>query len=123
MKIEKFESLVEEALAEIPEKFKKYIKNLAILVEERPPKKIFNFRDISPKSLILGLYHGVPFKHRGPYYGNLPPDVIVIYKEPIESVCRNEEEVQQKIKEVVFHEIGHYFGLSEEDLKLKEDEG
>ena len=66
---------------------------------------------------ILGHYHGVPFKHRGPFYGNIPPDVIVIYQKPIESICSTEEEIKKKVREVVFHEIGHYFGLSEKELR------
>jgi len=117
MKKEKFETIIEEAMAMLPKKFKKYIDNLAVIVEEKPPAEVYRQTGSSPYSRILGLYHGVPFKHRGPYYGNLPPDVIVIYQQPIEEICNSEEEVKQKIKEVVFHEVGHYFGLSDEELR------
>jgi len=117
MKKEKFEKLVEEAMAMLPKKFKKFIDNLAVIVEEKSPTEVYRQTGSSPYSRILGLYHGVPFRHRGPYYGNLPPDVIVIYQEPIEEVCNSEEEVKQKVKEVVFHEVGHYFGLSDEELR------
>ncbi len=117
MKKETFEKLVEEAMTMLPKKFKKYIDNLAVIVEEKPPAEVYRQTRSSPYSRILGLYHGIPFKHRGPYYGNLPPDVIVIYQEPIEEICNSEEEVKQKVKEVVFHEVGHYFGLSDEELR------
>ncbi len=117
MKKETFEKLVAEAFAQLPEKFKKYIENLAVIVEESPPREVYRQTGSSPYSTILGLYHGVPFKHRGPYYGNLPPDVIVIYQKPILEMCRSEEDIKQKIKEVVFHEVGHYFGLSDEELR------
>ncbi|MDH4219046.1 MAG: metallopeptidase family protein [Candidatus Aminicenantes bacterium] len=117
MKKETFEKLVEEAMTMLPKKFKKYIDNLAVIVEEKSPAEVYRQTRSSPYSRILGLYHGVPFKHRGPYYGNLPPDVIVIYQEPIEEICNSEEEVKQKVKEVVFHEVGHYFGLSDEELR------
>jgi predicted Zn-dependent protease with MMP-like domain len=117
MKKEKFETLVEEALTMLPKKFKKYIDNLAVIVEEKPPIEVYRQTGSSLYSRILGLYHGVPFKHRGPYYGNLPPDVIVIYQEPIEEICNSEEEIKHKVKEVVFHEVGHYFGLSDEELR------
>lgn len=117
MKREKFEKLVEEALAQLPKKFRKYIENLAVIVEESPPREVYRQTRTSPYSIILGLYHGVPFKHRGPYYGNLPPDVIVIYQSPILKMCHSEEDIKQKVKEVVFHEVGHYFGLSDEDLR------
>ncbi len=117
MKKETFEKLVEEAMAMLPKKFKKFIDNLAVIVEEKPPAEAYRQTRSSPYSRILGLYHGIPFKHRGPYYGNLPPDVIVIYQEPIEEICNSEEEVKQKVKEVVFHKVGHYFGLSDEELR------
>ncbi len=117
MKREKFEKLAEEALAKIPKKFKKLISNLAVLVEEKASREIFEKTGSTPLSSILGHYHGVPFKHRGPFYGNITPDVIVIYQKPIESICSTEEEIKKKVREVVFHEIGHYFGLSEKELR------
>lgn len=117
MNRKEFEKLVEEAFAQLPKKFKKYIENLAIIVEESPPREVYRQTGSSPYSTILGLYHGVPFKHRGPYYGNLPPDVIFIYQKPIQELCHSEEAIRQKIKEVVLHEVGHYFGLSDEDLR------
>ena len=117
MEREKFEKLAEEALAQIPKKFKKLISNLAVLVEEKASREIFEKTGSSPLSSILGHYHGVPFKHRGPFYGNIPPDVIVIYQKPIESICSTEEDIKKKVREVVFHEIGHYFGLSEKELR------
>ncbi len=115
MDTEKFESLVEEAVTHLPRRFKKYLQNIAVVVEDRPPRQgPGGTRD---RGLLLGLYHGVPLQHRGPYYGNVPPDVIVIYKNSIERICRTDEEVKDKVKEVVLHEIGHYFGLSEEELR------
>jgi predicted Zn-dependent protease with MMP-like domain len=114
---EKFEKLVEEALEKIPKKFKKLLENLAVIVEDNPTREVYDKTGASPYSTILGTYRGVPYKHRGPYYGNIPPDMIVIYQKPIESICFSEEEIKQKIREVVFHEIGHYFGLSEKDLR------
>jgi predicted Zn-dependent protease with MMP-like domain len=117
LKKEKFEKLVEEALSQLPRKFKKYIANLVVMVEESPPREVYRQTGSSPYSTILGVYHGVPFKHRGPYYGNIPPDVIVIYQKPILEMCHSEKDIQQKVKEVVFHEVGHYFGLSDEDLR------
>jgi predicted Zn-dependent protease with MMP-like domain len=117
MEREKFEKLAEEALAQIPKKFKKLISNLVLMVEEKPSPEIFERTGSSRLSSILGHYHGVPFKHRGPFYGNIPPDVIVIYQKPIESICSTEEEIKKKVREVVFHEIGHYFGLSDKELK------
>jgi predicted Zn-dependent protease with MMP-like domain len=121
MEREKFEALVEEALAGIPKKFKKFLDNIAVIVEDKPSRGALARAGASPYSSLLGLYHGVPFKHRGPYYGNLPPDVIVIYQQTIEGICRTDEEIRAKVKEVVLHEVGHYFGLSERELREIED--
>ena len=117
MEKEKFESLVEEALAQLPKKFKKYIENLAVIVEAKPSRESYERTGSSPFSVLLGHYHGVPFKHRGPFYGNIPPDVIVVYQKPIESICSTEEDIKKKVREVIFHEIGHYFGLNDRELK------
>jgi predicted Zn-dependent protease with MMP-like domain len=117
MEKERFEKFVEEAVAQIPKKFKNLLDNLAFMIEEKPPREIYERTGTTPLSTILGHYHGVPFKHRGPFYGNLPPDVIVIYKKSIENTSSTEEEIRKKIKEVVIHEIGHYFGLSEKELR------
>ncbi len=106
---EKFEAIIEKVVSSLPRAFRKRIKNLSIMVESWPSEK-------DRGKMILGFYHGVPFPHRGPFYGNVTPDLIVIYQGPIETLCHSEEEVEEKVKEVVFHEIGHYFGLSEAKL-------
>jgi predicted Zn-dependent protease with MMP-like domain len=108
MEKKKFEGLVEDALDKLPEEFKELIDNVTVIVEDRPSREVYKRTGSPPFSYIFGLYHGVPYKHRGPFYGNLPPDVIVIYQEPIERYCSSE---------VVKHEIGHYFGMKDPELK------
>lgn len=121
MERKRFEKFVEEALGSIPKKFKKRLQNLAVIIEDRPSSEVYRSTGKSAFSSILGLYHGVPFKHRGPFYGNLPPDVIVIYQKTIEDICYSDEEIRKKVKEVVLHEVGHYFGLSEKELNQIEE--
>jgi predicted Zn-dependent protease with MMP-like domain len=104
---ERFQQLVEEAMKNIPRRYSRRIQNVAIMVEDFPP----------PGQNLLGLYHGVPLKHRGSYYGNVPPDVIVLYQEPIQSLCQSEEQIRERIEEVLLHEIGHYFGMDEKTLR------
>jgi predicted Zn-dependent protease with MMP-like domain len=104
---ERFEKLVEKALAEIPKKFRKLLDNLAVIVEDEPKRDVYRNTGTSPLAKILGTYHGIPYKHRGPFYGNYPPDMIVIYQKSIEDICLSEKDIKKKIREVVFHEIGH----------------
>jgi len=118
----KFEKLVEEALEKLPEEFKEKLDNVTVMVEDRPSREVYEKTGSSPYSLIFGLYHGVPYKHRGPFYGNIPPDVIVIYQEHIERIYSSEKDIRNKVVEVVIHEIGHYFGLKDPRLREIEEE-
>lgn len=117
MERERFEKLVEGAMASLPKPFKKLIHNVAVIVEDFPAWETRRKVGAPPSAHILGLYHGVPFSHRGPYYGNVPPDVIVIYQKPIEAICRTEAEIRDQIQETVIHEVGHYFGFSDRELR------
>jgi predicted Zn-dependent protease with MMP-like domain len=69
---------------------------------------------------LLGLYQGIPYDRRGFYYGNVLPDKITLFKEPLEALCRSREEIEEKVREVVIHEVGHYFGLDEETMQEME---
>jgi len=105
---DQFEALVAEAMAEIPERFRRLIDNVTVMVEDESP----------PGTALLGLYHGVPFPHRSPgSYGNYPPDVIVIYQRPIERISRTNDDVKDHVRDTVLHEVGHYFGLGEAELR------
>ena len=116
MKKEAFDLLVEQALKEIPENFIQLMKNITVMVRDRAPRDVHKQTGVSQNNLILGVYHGVPLKHRGPYYGNMPPDVITLYQKSIEDVCKSEKEIKLKIREVVLHEVGHYFGMKHKEL-------
>ncbi len=122
MKKEKFEKLVEEALLDLPQEFKRLIENLVVIVEKEAPPEVYKRTGSHPFSRILGTYHGVPFKHRGPYYGNIPPDVITIYQKPIEDIFSTEEAIKEEVRKVVIHEVGHYFGFSDDELRKIEEE-
>jgi len=122
MRKEKFEKLVEDALLDLPKEFKNLIENLVVIVEEEAPLEVYRQTGSHPFSRILGTYHGVPFKHRGPYYGNIPPDVITIFQKPIEEICTTEEAIKEEVRKVVIHEVGHYFGFSDDELRKIEEE-
>ncbi|NOZ64836.1 MAG: metallopeptidase family protein, partial [Caldiserica bacterium] len=116
MEKEKFEKLVKEAWNSLPSLFRKNVENLAILVEEEYDEEA---RELMRRrgGQILGYYRGVPLKHRGHYYGGVGPDTVVIFKNSIEAIATSEEEIKERVREVLFHEIGHYFGFKEEDLR------
>jgi predicted Zn-dependent protease with MMP-like domain len=108
----RFSQLVEEALERLPRKFKRKLENLAILVEDRPEKELQ--RQYS--GILLGLFRGVPRTHQT-FFAASPPAQIILYQKNIEAICRNDEEVRDQIETTVKHEIGHYFGMSERDLR------
>jgi len=117
-----FQRLVVSALQDLPEEFRRRLENVEILVEDWPPGGRGKRRRGRQGSSLLGLYHGYPLKERSSWYGNVLPDRIVIYRGPIESSCRDEKEIRRLVKEVVLHEIGHYFGLEEGELRAVEEE-
>ncbi len=103
----RFESLVTRALTSLPEEFQSRLENVAVVIEEDPP------RDMPD---IMGLYEGVPLIHRSLEDIGLP-DQITIFKGPIERACCNEKEIEAEIRLTVLHEVGHYFGLDEAQLE------
>lgn len=120
----RFHQLVLRALQGLPAEFRRKMENVEILVEDWPSEERRKKRGGRRGSgNLLGLYHGYPLKERGSWYGNVLPDQIVIYQGPIERICRNEKEVEKRVREVVLHEVGHYFGLEEEELRTIEGEG
>ena len=117
-----FEELVISALRGLPRSIKKKMKNVDVVVEERASKELLDEMELRSAFELLGLYQGIPLDQRGFYYGNVLPDKITLFQVPIESLCTTREEMEEKIREVVVHEVGHYFGLSDERLRELEDE-
>jgi predicted Zn-dependent protease with MMP-like domain len=118
---ERFTALVEEALREIPQRFRDAMKNVAVVVEDEPSQDVLDDLEMEPGDSLFGLYHGTPLTERDSTYGNVLPDRISIYQLPIEEACEDEEDMQQCVAETVIHEFGHYFGLSEEEIQEIEE--
>jgi predicted Zn-dependent protease with MMP-like domain len=112
-----FEEIVVSALKRLPKFFKKKMKNVDVVVENRAPRDLLSEMGLRSPSELLGLYQGVPLDRRGFYYGNVLPDKITLFQIPIESMCQTKEEIEERVKEVVIHEVGHYFGLDDERLR------
>jgi predicted Zn-dependent protease with MMP-like domain len=116
MQREHFVKVVEEALDSLPQEFRSRIRNVAVLVEDMPPDQPLP-QSGQQRRLLLGLFHGVPMTKKSIF--NLPtgPDYIVLYQKNIEAVCPSEAEVCEQIRLTVIHELGHYFGMDENQLK------
>jgi predicted Zn-dependent protease with MMP-like domain len=118
---DRFNRLVEEALREIPRRFRAAMTNVAVVVEDEPPPHVLEEMEIEPPDSLFGLYQGTPLTDRGWGYGNALPDRISIYQGPIEDACEDDEEIRDCVAETVIHEFGHYFGMSEEEIEEIEE--
>ena len=118
---EKFETLVVEAIDNLPLEFRNKLENVDVIVEDWPTSRQLKEVKLSHRSQLLGLYQGVPQTNRGRGYGLVPPDKISIFRKPIEGQCHSNEEIGVKITEVVCHEIAHHFGIDEKTLRSIED--
>jgi predicted Zn-dependent protease with MMP-like domain len=116
-----FEKLVEKALERLPKKFKKKLQNIMIEIEDRPLQEVLDDMGIESGTLF-GLYQGVPLTEREWNFGNVLPDRIIIYQEPIEQAASSFEEIEEIVLDTVVHEIGHYFGFGDHELYEIEDE-
>lgn len=106
----RFQKLVEEELERLPEVFRKKLTNIAVIVEDSPPT------EPDRESFLLGLFHGIPLTEKSVTQA-APPDRIFLYQKNIEAVCSNEKEIRRQIRDTLLHEVGHYFGLGEDELR------
>ena len=114
---DRFKELVEEAIDSIPRRFADEIKNVAIVIEERPSPDVLADMDMGPDDVLLGLYQGIPLPERQWAHGNTLPDRVTLYQRSIEEDCEgDEDEIVVAIGETLIHELGHYFGLSEDEI-------
>jgi predicted Zn-dependent protease with MMP-like domain len=97
------------------------MKNLAVVVEAEPTAELLAEMEIEPPDSLYGLYQGTPLTERTWGFGNALPDRITIYQRPIEEDCEDEDEMRAVIGETLIHEVGHYFGLSEEQIEAIEE--
>jgi predicted Zn-dependent protease with MMP-like domain len=117
-----FVKLVAEVLDSIPSEFRSRIHNLAVLVEDRPrrPKRSHSPRPrdlCRPRRLLLGIFEGVPSTEKSVFDLSTGPNRIVIYQKNIEAVCRCEAEIRREVRQTILHELGHYFGMNEDQLE------
>lgn len=111
-----FKALVAEAIDAIPPRFAEHVRNVAIVIEDTPSPELLAEMDIDPPDTLLGLYQGTPLPERHWDHGNDLPDRVLLFQRPIEDDAEDEADVVGVIGETLIHELGHYFGLSEDEI-------
>lgn len=122
MERQRFTRLVEQALDRLPDEFRTRLDNVVVLVEDVPPEQLERPRSprprtMAPRKLTLGVFRGIPATQKSVF--NLPagPNTIVLYQKNIEAVCAGDEEIREQVLLTIMHEIGHYFGMNEDQLR------
>ena len=105
---EAFETLVDEAIDSLPDEVQRWLDNVAIVVADRPSPAQQERTGLGPGSLLFGLYEGVPRTKRGVTYGEVVPDKILIFQQPIEMVCRTPAQVRSQVRRTVLHDSARY---------------
>ena len=105
-----FDQLVTDALDDLPDDIREQMTNVAVTVEDEPP----------PGQNLLGLYQGVPLPQRSTFHQMVMPDKITLYQGPIERAARNEEDLARVVYDTLWHEVAHYFGLNERQVRAAE---
>jgi len=114
---EAFESLVDEAVAALPRPFRDRLENISFLVQDRADAADFGLGGTALRGTLLGVYRGVPLTRRTSGYNLVPPDVIVIFQEPLEHLARDPDHLAALVAHTVRHEVAHYFGISDRRLR------
>jgi predicted Zn-dependent protease with MMP-like domain len=118
-----FEDIVAEALDRVPPRFAELLSNIAIQVREKPDAETLRDLDLDPsRDTLYGLYTGVPLDQRGGWYGNVLPDMIVLYRQPLLTSSRSRRGLIRQIQLTLLHEVGHHLGFSDAEMDAWEGE-
>ncbi len=111
-----FHRLVDEAVASLPKRFRDAMINMAIVIEDEPTPDQLREVEVESPDTIYGLYEGIPLPDRQWAHGNVLPDKITLFRVPILEDSLNDDDIVVGIGETLIHEVGHYFGLSEDEI-------
>jgi predicted Zn-dependent protease with MMP-like domain len=124
------EIVAEEYPRAVPERFLPLVRNCAVLVEDEPEGELLDEMGIPDGGMLLGLYRGTPLAERGSDYGVAGelPDTVTLYRLPIldeaEDAGGGEAEIRRVVRETIWHEVAHHFGLDEDAvMKMEGDKG
>lgn len=113
---QRFAELVEAALAELPSPFAEHLETVRVEIRDRPSPALLKRLGLEEDELLLGLYEGVNEINRSVEASGVMPEVVYIFQEDVEEVSRNEADLVREVRTTVLHELGHHFGMDEEDL-------
>ena len=120
MRSDDFDSLVAEAFTRIPPRFRRRMKNVALMVEAEPtPEQLARGR-VPRGGTLLGLYEGRPLTRRSVFESFAMPDRIVIFQGPHERLAQSPQHLAHLVADTVWHEIAHYFGMNEAQVRAAE---
>jgi predicted Zn-dependent protease with MMP-like domain len=115
---EQFDRLVEEALRKVPKRYLRHFTNVRVVVEDFPNQEDAGLAGV-PGNELLGLFAGASYPQKGGFF-DIPapfPDSIILYQKNIEAICNSQDQLLEEIRLTLVHEVGHYFGMSEDDLR------
>jgi len=116
-----FEEYVAEAVDLLPDAFQAYMDNVSFVVQAAPTQEQLEQQGVPSGHTLFGLYEGVPRSERG-NYGFAAPDQITVFQQPIQRSCVSEDELKAQIRQTVWHEIAHHFGMDEERVRRMEQQ-
>ena len=120
-----WEQYITDGVTALPVTYRERIQNVAILLEDEPTEEVRMREELGEGETLLGLYHGIPLSLRGEGYGvgATLPDTITLYKNPIlEEAHETDGDVSRVVRETIWHEFGHYFGLEEDEVRHREQQ-
>jgi len=120
MSPDEFDRLVSAAYARIPGRFRRRLKNVALVVEPEPSAAQLARGGVRAGHTLLGLYEGRPLTTRSVFEPFSMPDRITIFQGPHERLARGPEHLARLVEDTVWHEVAHYFGMTEAQVRAAE---
>ncbi len=117
MERERFEELVRRALKDLPKEIAQRMNNVDVEVLDQPSAAQLASLKVPAGHTLLGLYQGIPLTRRTSGYQMVPPDRITIFKHPLENISRSEDDLVERVRDTVIHEVAHHFGISDQRLR------
>jgi predicted Zn-dependent protease with MMP-like domain len=116
MELTEFEEAIEKALNKVPKKFREILKRegIKVLARDEVPRAL---RNQYKGSILFGIFTGIPYTRRSMFNIQMEPTRIELYKDSFETAFSSRQEMEEQIAKTVIHEIGHYFGFSERELR------